>query len=367
MRAITVVPGKVDSVQAAEVPEPRADGANGRQVQVKVLEVGLDATDREINEGAYGAAPPGADYLILGHESLGVVERVGDDVSELSPGDYVVPLVRHPGSSLYDVIGRQDMTTDETYDEHGISRMHGFLTERYVDRSEYLVKVPQRLRNVAVLLEPLSIAEKGIEQAYEIQRRLKIWRPRRAAVLGAGSLGLLTTMALRLRGLHVTTFARQARPYLKSDLVEALGARYLSTRETPLLQAVAEGGPFDLVFEVTGHSPVVFEAMQALAKNGILALGSITSGQRTIEIPSDALNQDFVLGNKVMVGTVNASKADFEAGVRDLAMAEAQFPGWLGRLITRRVKGLVDCPRAVRLLETGPESIKTVVEVAALP
>jgi threonine dehydrogenase-like Zn-dependent dehydrogenase len=368
MKAITVVPGIADSIKTNDVPMPRArDVSDDRAVHVRVLRVGLDGTDREVNSGKYGAAPPGFDYLILGHESLGVVEQVGKEVWELSPGDYVVSVVRHPGHSPYDVIGLPDMTTEETYWEHGISRVHGFLCERYVEVPERLIKIPPGLRDVAVLLEPMSVAEKGIGQAYEIQRRLKVWRPRRAAVLGAGPLGLLSTLLLRLRGLEVVTFGLEPAPYLNSELVESLGARYVSTKQTAVSKVATDEGGFDVIFGASGFSPLAFEAIQVLAKNGVMILSSVTSGHRKIEVPSDEINLGFVLGNKVMVGTVNASRTDFVEGVRDMAMAEAQYPGWLERLITRRVAGLENCPHAVRLLETGPGLIKTIVEVAPLP
>ena len=368
MRAITVFPGKPDSAHVADVPRPRLDDVpGGRGVLVKVLRVGLDGTDKEISAGEYGTAPPGSDYLVIGHESLGVVEEVGANVSELRPGDFVVAMVRHPGEGLYDAIGLPDMTTSETYYEHGISLLHGFLTERYVDQPEYLVKIPPGLKRVAVLLEPLSVVEKGIQQAFEIQRRLKIWQPRRAAVLGAGPIGLLAGLALKLRGMEVVIFAREKPPSLRSELVEALGARYQSTQERTLLQAAEQEGRFDLVFEASGFSPLAFEGMRALAKNGVLVLSSVTGGQREIQIPADQINLEFVLGNKVLVGTVNANREAFEAGVRDLAMAEAQYPGWLERLVTRRVEGLDNCPYEVRLLDTGPGAIKTCVDVAPLP
>jgi threonine dehydrogenase-like Zn-dependent dehydrogenase len=368
MKAITVKPGTVDSVEAREVPGPMLDrGLDQRDVLVRVLRVGLDGTDREINMGEYGAAPPGCDYLILGHESFGVVERVGAEVTELEPGDYVVATVRHPGETLYDVIGFPDMTTEESYMEHGISLMHGFLAEQYIDMPEHLVKIPPGLREVAVLLEPLSIAEKGLAQAHEIQRRLRVWHPRTAAVLGAGPLGLLTTLALRLRGMQVITFGLEPPPYLNSDLVEVLGARYVSTKQTSVTDVARAASPFDIIYDASGYSPLPFEAIQVLAKNGVLVLASVTGGNRKIEVPSDAINLGFVLGNKVMVGTVNASRVDFETGVRDMAMAEAQYRGWLERLITRRVDGLENCPHALRLLETGAGAIKTIVEVAPLP
>src|SRR5438876_1225203 len=341
MKAIAVFPGQPNSVHLAELPKPSVnDIPNGRGVLVKVLRVGVDGTDKEINAAEYGAAPQGYNFLVIGHESFGRVEAVGPNVTEFHPGDYVVATVRRPGSSIYDQIGTYDMTTDDTYFERGINLRHGFLTEYYVDDPEYIVKVPAGLKEVGVLLEPTTVVEKGIAQAYEIQRRLRVWRPRRAAIVGAGTIGLLATMALRLRGLEVTTYALNRKPYLNAELVETLGARYVSTCDTPLLDGAREHGPFDLIFEATGYAPIIFESMQALGKNGVLVLSSITGSDHKIEVPADKINLDFVLGNKVMVGTVNANREYFEMGVKDLAQAEAQFPGWLSRLMTHPIRGL---------------------------
>ena len=198
---------------------------------VKVLRVGVDGTDREINAAEYGAAPDGYEFLVIGHEGFGQVEAVGPNVTFIRPGDFVVATVRRPGSSLYDAIGLQDMTTDSQYFERGINLRHGYLTEYYVEDEEFVVKVPAGLRDVGVLLEPMTVAQKGITQAYEIQRRLKVWRPRTAAVMGAGTLGLLASLVLRLRGLQVTTFGRTKRPYLNAELLDRIGARYVNTSE----------------------------------------------------------------------------------------------------------------------------------------
>jgi threonine dehydrogenase-like Zn-dependent dehydrogenase len=366
MKAIAVYPGKPNTVHLAELTKPSVDDIpNGRGVLVRVLRVGVDGTDREINAAEYGAAPDGYDFLVIGHESFGQVEAVGPNVTELRPGDYVVATVRRPGHSLYDQIGTYDMTTDDTYFERGINLRHGYLTEYYVDDPEYIVKIPRGLADVAVLLEPTTVVEKGIAQAYEIQRRLRVWRPRRAAVLGAGTIGLLATLALRLRGLEVTTFALNRKPYLNADLVEAVGARYVSTMEIPLLQGAQEHGPFDLIFEATGYSPIVFEGMQALGKNGVLVLASVTGGDRTIEVPADRINLEFVLGNKVMVGTVNANREYFELGVRDMAQAEAEYPGWLARLLTHPVRGLENYAELLDTLITARGAIKVFCEITA--
>jgi threonine dehydrogenase-like Zn-dependent dehydrogenase len=368
MKAIAVFPGKPDSVHLAELPRPTVDEVpNGRGVLVRVLRVGVDGTDKEINAAEYGAAPPGYDFLVTGHESFGQVEAVGAGVTELRPGDYVVATVRRPGQSIYDLIGTSDMTTDDTYFERGINLLHGYLSEYYVDDAAFIVKIPQGLKEVGVLLEPLTVVEKGIAQAYEIQRRLRVWRPRRAAVMGAGTIGLLAALVLRLRGLDVTTFALAPKPNLNAALVEALGARYETTTDLPVIDGAKRYGPFDIIFEATGFSPVVFDAMQALGKNGVLVLSSVTGGDRRVEVPADKINLDFVLGNKVMVGTVNANREYFEMGVKDMAQSEAEYPGLLKQLLTHPVKGLENYRELFDHLTNANGAIKVFCEVADLP
>jgi len=349
MKAIAVTPGKPNTIHLREVAKPRTEEVpGGRGVLVKILRVGVDGTDKEINAAEYGAAPPGDDYLILGHESFGRVEAVGPSVTELKPGDFVAATVRRPGLSIYDQISTYDMTTDDTYFERGINLRHGFLTEYIVDDPEYLVRVPEGLRHVGVLMEPTSVVEKGIAQAYEIQRRLRVWRPRRAAVLGASTLGLTKA------------------PYLNSTLIDQVGARYVSTEEISLTEASRQFGPFDIILEGTGFSPLVFEAMDVLAKNGVLVMVSVTGGSRKVEVPADRINLGFVLGNKVAVGSVNANREYFEMGVKDLSTAELAYPGWLSKLLTHPVKGLENYQELLNTLTTAKGAIKVYCEVAPL-
>ena len=367
MKAVAVTPGKPNSVHLREAPKPRLeDVPNGRGVLVKVLRVGVDGTDKEINAAEYGAAPPGDDYLILGHESFGRVEAVGSKVTEFQPGDCVAATVRRPGGSLYDRVGLYDFTTDDTYFERGINLRHGFLAEYYVDEPDYIIRVPDKLKEVGVLMEPTSIAEKGIVQAYEIQRRLRVWRPRRAAVLGTGTLGLIASLLLRLRGLEVTALGRTPRPYRNADLLDQIGVRYLSTLDLTLKHAAEKHGPFDIILEGTGFSPLVFEAMEALGKNGVLVLVSVTGGDRKAEVPADKINLGFVLGNKVAVGSVNANREYFELGAKDLSQAELQYPGWLAQLLTHPVKGLENYQQLMKTLTEAKDVIKVFCEVAPL-
>ena len=365
MKAVAVRPGQPNSIHLRDVPMPSLHDVPGeRGVLVRVLRVGVDGTDKEINAAEYGKAPPGDDYLILGHESFGVVEAVAPGVTELVPGDCVVATVRRPGSSPYDAIGLQDMTTDDTYYERGINLLHGFLAHYYAESADFLVQVPTVLRSVGVLMEPVSVAEKAIGQAFEIQRRLRVWQPKRALVLGTGTLGLLASMILRLRGLEVVAMGKTSRPYLNADLLEQIRVQYRSTQAVSVAEASRMHGPFDIVIEGTGFSPLVFEAMDSLAKNGVLVLLSVTGGDRRIEIPADRINQGFVLGNKVLVGSVNASRGDYMTGVSDLAQAELAHPGWLHKLLTHRVKGLENYRALMDTLIGGTDTIKVYCEVS---
>jgi threonine dehydrogenase-like Zn-dependent dehydrogenase len=366
VQAIAVTPGHPGSIHLEEVPKPSLDDVpGGRGVLVRVLRVGVDGTDKEINAAEYGTAPEGDDFLIIGHENFGVVEEVGPNVpGTIVPGGHVVASVRRPGGDLYGAIGLQDFTTDDVYYERGINLLHGYLTEHYVEDARFVFPLPESLREVGVLLEPTSVAEKGINHAYEIQRRLKIWEPRRACILGSGTIGLLAALVARLRGLELTVFSLPPKPNRGAELVEQLGGRYVSSQERTLAETSAEHGAFDLIVDATGFSPLVWEAAEVLGKNGVLVLSSITGGDRTAEIRSDAINQSFVLGNKVMVGSVNASAADFRSGVDDLIKAEAIYPGWLAQLLTTPIRGLDNYDEMIRALIEDRDAIKVYVEVS---
>src|SRR5213594_178602 len=233
MKAIAVHPGQAGSIHLREISEPKlTDVPGGRGVKVRVLRVGVDGTDKEINAAEYGAAPLGDDFLVTGHERFGQVVEVGPNVpTTIRPGTYVVASVRRPGSSIYGKIGLQDFTTDDVYYERGINLLHGYLTEYYVEDAQYVFPLPAALHEVGVLLEPTTVAEKGINHAFEIQRRLKVWQPTRACILGSGTVGLLTALVARLRGLELTVYSLPEKPYRNADLIEQLGGAYVSSQD----------------------------------------------------------------------------------------------------------------------------------------
>ena len=372
MNAVAVVPGTPRSVHLREIPAPTlADQPHphvvgipeGRAVLVQTLQVGVDATDREINEALYGNAPPGGDHLVIGHESFGRVLEVGDAVTEVVPGDYVTCTVRRPGGSIYDAIGRNDITSEETYYERGINLCHGYLTESFVDDAEYVVKVPQGLKHLGVLSEPASVCAKAIEQAELAQRRLQVWRPRLAYVMGAGQIGLLATMMLRLKGMEVHTLATRPGPHLKSEIVEAYGASYVSTRETSLDELARRTGKPDLIFEATGNAEVCFRSMEVLGLNGALIWTSITGGSKDVTLDGSKINLEWVLGNKLLVSSVNGNRHHFELGLQALSHGELTYPGVTRRILTHPVAGLDHYEEMMRLLE-DKEALKVFVDVA---
>lgn len=353
-----------------DIPCPRGGEGfpDGRWVRFRPLLVGLDGTDREIIEGKYGNAPEGDDYLIIGHECLGEVLEVGPEVVSLRVGDRVVPTVRRPGPTAYDAAGYQDLTTHDVYYERGINFRHGYLCEEVVDHEEYLVAVPPSVEpGVGVLLEPLSVVEKAWRVAAAIQRaRLPFWTPKHALVLGTGTLGLLATLVFRLRELEVTAVDLASLTSLKANLVRQLGADYCpadARGERAAAGYGADAAPgahpdYDVVFENTGNSGVAVSALRYVAKNGIVVWVSITGGQVSHTVPADEINQTFVLGNKALVGIVNAHRQDFEIGVKDFLATQDRFPGWLPQLLTNPIEGIERWQCAVDQLFDDRTAIK---------
>ncbi|MFO1023317.1 MAG: glucose 1-dehydrogenase [Planctomycetales bacterium] len=365
MKAVAVRPGQPNSVFLADMPVPRVDDVpNGRGVLVKVLKVGVDATDREINDALYGNAPPGYDFLVIGHESFGIVQEVGPNVTHVQPGDYVTCTVRRPGGSIYDRIGRSDITSEETYYERGINLLHGFMSEYYVDDAEFVVRIPSRLKHLHVLAEPMSCAAKAVQQAYEAQRRLQVWEPKRAFVTGSGQIGLLSTLILRLKGLEVYTVARSRKPNLKAEIAEGMGAKYISLQDLSLKELISRVGRPDLIIEATGSSSMAFDVMEVIGHNGVVVWTSITGGNKTKEVPADALNLNWVLGNKLLVGSVNANRRHFESGLADLAVAESTYPHVVEKILTHPVQGMENYREMMRLLVEEKDALKVYVNVA---
>jgi glucose 1-dehydrogenase len=362
MKAAAVFPAKKALAVVNDFPEPKIESATS--VKVRVLNVGVCGTDREIASFQYGFPPPdGSDFLVMGHECLGQVIETGPAVENFKPGDLVIPMVRRPCDHPECIAcraGRQDFCYTGDYRERGIKQMHGFLTEMIVDEARYMNPVPEAIRDVAVLVEPLTIAEKARIQALQIQKRLPWNATHRAVVLGAGPVGLLGAMALRRAGFAVTVYSRSREPDPSADIVKAIGGKYISSQDRTIDQMAAEVGNIDLVYEATGASQLSFDVLAVLGTNGLFVLTGVPGKHGPVAIDTDRIMRNLVLKNQCVLGTVNAGKDAFENAVADLTAFYAAWPDAVKGLITGRFP--LDRFAEPINNQTG---IKNIVEVAA--
>lgn len=334
MKAIAVLPGKPGSIHLRDVPEPPMSPDH---VLVRTLRVGLCGTDADIARGEYGQAPEGDDYLILGHENFGVVEEVGKHVSNFKPGDFVVSTVRRSCGQCFNCENYEnDLCGSGKYTERGIMKRHGFMSEFYSELPLYLQKILPEVEEIGVLLEPMSVVEKGIDHSFALQQRMK-WKPRTAVVLGAGPVGMLAAAILRNRGLQTVVVGREPATDFRVKLVERMEGEYVSVSETPLSELPSRLEQIDIVIEATGSARVVFDSMRILSPNAVLCLLSVTGGHNRMETPVDEINQHLVLRNNVVFGSVNANPRHFKMGAFEFVDIERKWPGLLKQIITTRL------------------------------
>ncbi len=369
MRAIAVTPA-TKQIDLIDQPEPKISHPN--QVKLRMLEAGVCGTDREICAFEYGTPPAGSDHLVIGHESLGQVIAVGAAVTRVQVGDLVVPMVRRPcphRDCMACTHGRQDFCFTGDFTERGIKERHGFMAQYVVDDEIYMNPVPTELREVAVLVEPLTIAEKALLEVWNVQQRLPWSCPkqsgkarahcRRAVVLGAGPVGLLGAMALVNHGFDTHVYAREPVPNPKADVLQMIGARYISAETHTPADLAAAVGNIDLVYEATGASRLAFDMIQQLGTNGIFIFTGVPGRKGPVEVDTDLIMRNLVLKNQAVFGTVNAGRDAFEASIRDLGAFAESWPAAVQSLIT----GRFPMERYRELLTGRPSGIKNVIEL----
>ena len=346
MKAIAVTLRK-RTVEIINQAEPQIFSPT--DVKLRMLEAGVCGTDKEICAFEYGTPPAGSEHLVIGHESLGEVVEVGPQVTRVSVGDIVVPMVRRPCPHDYCIAcraDRQDFCFTGDFQERGIKERHGFMAQFVVDDEKYMNVVPQDMRDVAVLVEPLTIAEKGLSQVWQVQQRLPWGCPvvpgkaaahcHRAVVLGAGPVGLLGAMALVNQDFDTYVYSREPAPNSKSQLLESIGAHYISSHNIAPEMLPEHVGNIDLVYEATGASRLAFEMIKYLGTNGIFIFTGVPGRKGPIEVDTDLVMRNLVLKNQVVFGTVNAGRDSFENSIRDLGTFTQRWPAAVKSLITGR-------------------------------
>jgi threonine dehydrogenase-like Zn-dependent dehydrogenase len=365
MKALALTTG-TKNIRLVDRPEPKT--ASPDEIKVRVLRVGICGTDREEASGGRALPPEGAKELVIGHEMFGRVVDTGKNVTLVKPGDLAVFTVRRGcGECLPCLMNRSDMCLTGRYRERGIWGLDGYQAEFVVDREEYLVRVPAELEPVGVLAEPLSVAEKAIDESVRIQSaRLPDalaapnWLSgKHCLVAGLGPIGLLAALALRLRGAEVygidVVDATSARP----QWLDRIGGTYVDGRSVPPDKVQTSLGRMDMILEATGVASLEFNLLDALGKNGVYVLTGIPGGDRSLRLDGAELIRRLVLGNQVMIGSVNAARGYFQMAVDDLARARLAWGDHVARLISHR-HGYQDFGDAFG--NHGADEIKVVVE-----
>jgi threonine dehydrogenase-like Zn-dependent dehydrogenase len=346
MKAVAVFPGdrRVDLI---DHPEPHITSPT--EVRMRMLEVGICGTDKEIVSFQYGQPPEGSPYLVIGHESLAEVVETGKRVTNLKPGDLAVATVRRPclvPTCIACRAGRQDFCYTGLYTERGIMRRHGYMAELVVEEEQYLHPVPHAIRDVAVLVEPLTIAEKAVAELWQMQQRLPWVLPaepgqppahgRNALVLGAGPVGLLGAMKLVLEGFDTTVYSHTSRVADVVALVNSIGAKFVHSETTDVPTLAAQIGNIDVIYEAVGASSLAFEVLRYLGTNGVFIFTGVPGRKGPVSVDTDALMHQHVLKNQIVFGTVNAAPVHFAQAISDIAAFVDRWPTAIRSLITRR-------------------------------
>lgn len=365
MKAIASVPN-TSTLLLVQRPEPMITTPD--EVKLRVLRVGICGTDREEAAGGRSKASAGYDELVIGHEMFGQVMEVGQAVTRVKPGDYAVFTVRRGcGKCLPCTMNRSDMCQTGEYQERGIWELDGYQTEYVVDKEQYVVLVPAGLEPVGVLCEPLSVAEKAIDEAVRLQAARLPDAPatpdwlygRHCLVAGLGPIGLLAALILRLRGAVVYGLDVVDVDTARPKWLRKINGSYADGRQIPADKVADRLGPMELIFESTGVAALEFNLLDALAPNGVYVLTGIPGGERPLEIPGAELIRQLVLDNQVIVGSVNAARDHFQMAIDDLAHAHLLWGAHVGQLITHRYS-YADFESVLR--QHTPDEIKAVIE-----
>jgi threonine dehydrogenase-like Zn-dependent dehydrogenase len=143
-------------------------------------------------------------------------------------------------------------------------------------------------------------------------------------------------MALVNSGFETHVYSREGAPNPKSQLLESIGAHYLSSEKISAEMLPQRIGNIDLVYEATGASSLSFEMMKYLGTNGIFIFTGVPGRRGPIEVDTDRIMRDLVLKNQVVFGTVNAGRDSFENSIRDLGAFRNRWPDAVRALITGR-------------------------------
>lgn len=359
MKAIAALHGDTKP-KLIDIPDESPPAAG--QVLCRTLHVGICGTDREILLSKAPVTPRGENLLVLGHECLARIEACGAGVTSLRVGDLVAPVVRRPLEAFRNE--RPDLLPFGQFTERGIYEEHGFTPPWFLDSPEHLYLVDPKLASVAVLTEPLSVAEKAVNEALAVQRgRLgeAIWTdpPPRVLITGLGPIGFAALLVCVCRGWPTTICGRDNDDSFRARLAQDFGAVYLPDKQGDWSPADVEENGFDLLLECTGSEEVMVEASGAIASRGVIVWLGASRVPEPALLNVASIMRNGILRNHVHLGTVNAAPRDFAMALTDLATLWRTHRQPLEQIITDRVS---QADALWHYENRRPQGIKTVVD-----
>ena len=344
MRGVVVERPEEVSYAELEVPEP-----GPRDVLVSSRVAGICRTDLEIVHGLLG--PAWVRYPVVpGHEWSGVVTAVGEDVTDVAPGDRVVCEGIVPcGRCARCRVG--DTNLCRNYDQIGFTRAGGY-GETVLAPRHVVHRLPDTVSfESAVLIEPAACVLRALERAAP--------RPgERIGVVGIGTLGSLALLLARLYSpaLLVAYGIRESELELARRLGADAAVPVGEDDAAAATERLAEGG-LDLVVESAGVPDAVELASTLVRQGGRCALLGIAGGNRSITIAQDR----FSLGDISLIGSFSYTSAVWSRVVGLVSSGSVDF----SPLVTHRFPAR-EFERAFDLLETaGGNATKILLEHGA--
>ena len=283
------------SVDSVETPEP-GEG----EILIRVQACGVCHTDLKKIE--YNLLPP---PRIYGHETAGVVARVGSRVSRYKPGDRVIVFHHIPCGTCFYCL-RKLYAQCPVYKRVGVTagfEPAGGGFAQYVKAMDWIVergveKIPDGVPfEVAAFVEPVNTCLKAVEQCDPQPDDVVL-------VQGQGPIGLLFTMLLALRGCTIITTDTIAS---RLELSRRCGAHFaLDPRSDDLSRTISrltETRGCDMVFVATAAKGLVEEAVRVSRPGAKIMLFAQTSDKERIELSGASI----CVGERLLMGSYSAS------------------------------------------------------------
>ncbi len=280
--------------QPLTIEERRTPSPAPGQILVRIEASGLCHTDIHAARGDWPVKP--SLPLIPGHEGVGIVETLGEGVTEHAVGDRVaLPWLGYAcGMCEYCVRGWETLCPSQRNTGYG---MDGGYAEYAVAHAKYAVAVPDGISPMEAA--PLTCAGVTTWKAIKVSGL----RPTEtAAIFGVGGLGHLAVQYARIAGARVIGVDVED---AKLGLIESLGATAVDARADDPAEAIRKMGGADVAVALAANPSVLEQAHASLRPGGRLVLVSLPRDD-AMKLPIF----ETVLHGISVIGSIVGTRAD---------------------------------------------------------